>query len=64
MNVNEMETALDEAQRTLSGADRVAGSMARMLVGRLRRVNYGWVLSDLKRELRDYNTHTGTWRER
>lgn len=64
MRVDDMEAAVLEAERTLSNADSVATKLARLLIGRLRKVNSTWVLSSLKRELRDYNIHTESWREK
>lgn len=61
--IDEVRAAVDEAKIALRAADSVAATMAHLLVGRLRHVPT-WTLSYLKRELRDYNIHTGTWRER
>lgn len=58
---DEMRQAVAEAKVTLSAADGVAADMARMLVGRLRCAS-GYTLQQLKRELRDYNIHTGRWK--
>ena len=59
----EMEQAVREARETLSNADRVALSLARLLQGRLRKVDSKYVLSQLKRELHDFNSVTGKWRD-
>lgn len=62
--ITEMEQALEDARITLSRAGRVAGQLAGMLRGRLRRGNIsGHVLKELKRELANYNMHTGVWKE-
>lgn len=53
-----------EARATMNAADEAAQAMAEMLVGRLSKVRKGWVLSALKRELRNYNIHTGAWNEK
>ncbi len=58
-----MEAALNEAKDTLYRADLVTGRMARMLVGRLRKVGGHGTLKALKNELKDYNAHTGQWKE-
>ena len=62
MNYGEMKTAVEDAERTLRFADMAADDMARMLIGRLRKVHTFGVLADLKRELKGYNIHTGTWK--
>lgn len=61
MNFDEMHAAVKDAERTLSLADGVITKIARMLIGRLRKVESGWVLADLKRELRGFNIHTKKW---
>lgn len=62
MNVyDQMNESVSIAKQTLSAADKVATQMATMVEGRLRKVGSTWVLSKLKRELRDYNIHTGRW---
>ena len=61
MTFDEMEMALREARNTMQLADAHAETMARTLIGRLRRVGASWILADLKRELRDFNRHTGRW---
>lgn len=64
MNVfDEMRTALDEAQARFRAADDAADRIARMLIGRLSKVNSVSALSSLKRELRDFNIHTGKWKQ-
>lgn len=59
---DEMSAALTEAETTIRAADNVANRMAYMLRGRLRRVGVG-PLKDLKKELRGFNAHTGTWKK-
>lgn len=58
---DEMRAAVNEAESTLRAVDSIAEQLARMLVGRLRKVS-SYYLSKLKRELRDYNIHTGKWK--
>lgn len=60
---DEMRAAVEEARTTLRAADKMAGSMASLLVGRLRHCDT-WELRQLKRELRDFNMNTGSWRDR
>lgn len=63
MDINQMAQALEEARITLARADRVAGQLANMLRGRLRSGNIpSYVLKDLKKELANYNMHTGEWK--
>lgn len=59
-----MRQAMTEAEITMRAADEVADRMARMLSGRLRKVQSNHVLAQLKRELRDYNIQTGDWKDR
>lgn len=63
MTINEMEQALEDARQTMARADRVAGQLARMLRGRLRNANIpSYILKDLKKELANFNMHTGEWK--
>lgn len=63
MNFTEMTEAVRDAKSTINRADNFVCNMADMIVGRLRTANIsGYVLKKLKRELRDYNIHTGTWK--
>lgn len=61
MNYSEMRIALDTAKQTLKNADYCANDLAKMLIGRLRKVNCNQ-LDQLKRELKDYNMKTGHWK--
>lgn len=58
-----MRASMHEAEATMRAADMVSTQMARMLVGRLRKVQNHGALEALKRELRDYNMQTGQWKE-
>lgn len=58
-----MESALNEAEATLRRADMCSDQMARLLKGRLRKVRGYGLLKELKAELKDYNAHTGQWKE-
>lgn len=60
---DEMRQAVAEATHTLQAADGVAARMGEILVGRLRHCGL-YTLKQLKRELRDFNIHTGEWRKR
>lgn len=61
MDIWEMRRQINEARDVLRNADEVAGQIAGLLPGRLRHVQT-WVLQDLKRELKDFNAHTGEWK--
>lgn len=59
---DQMREAVMQAQATMRAADNVADDMARILRGRLRKVST-WHLKRLKKELSQFNAHTGTWKE-
>lgn len=61
---DEIRRAVNDANQQLRAADEVATDLARLLDGRLRRVSSSYTLSRLKEQLRDFNMHTGKWRER
>ena len=56
-----MRDAFREARLVESAADEQVDLMAEMLRGRLRKCNTDR-LAALKRELRDFNMHTGQWK--
>lgn len=65
MDIYEALSAVSDAKRTLESADRVSLSAAKLIVGRLRTVKE-WnseTLKALKKELRDFNSATGKWKE-
>ena len=61
MYTYEMRKVIDEAKTTLRGADNIADDMAFILIGRLRKVRH-WNLKKLKKELSNFNAHTGKWK--
>lgn len=66
MTTHEMEQALKQAEQTFRAADNNATLFAKMLHGRLRKVDRGYdgkVLARLKQELRDYNITTRKWKD-
>lgn len=64
MGFDEMQQAVNQAKGTLSLADKFVAQMANMIAGRLRKGGvWGSTLCALKRELADYNMHTGKWKE-
>lgn len=62
MTLGEMEIAVRDAKRTLAAADEAATQMARLLIGRLNRVNSAYALRALKKELANYNMKTSEWK--
>lgn len=63
MNHSEMRQALSEMKSTQNAADECANTAAQMVAGRLRHCQ-GWVVEQLKRELRDFNIQTRRWRKK
>ena len=63
MNYEEFDSAVKDAETTMARASAFVRMLARLAVGRLRRSKVSHhVLAELKRELRDYNIHTGRWK--
>ena len=63
MEISEMKDTIQEAERLIKKTDSVVGDMAQIIASKLRNGNvYGYVLCRLKKELRDYNMHTGYWK--
>lgn len=60
---DEVRTAVEQAQFQLQAADHVATNMAQLLRGRMRKVGSHAALTALKKELADYNIHTGKWKD-
>lgn len=60
---DEMRAAVSDAESTLRAADSVVNDLARLLKGRLRKVDSGYLLAALKNELKDFNAHTKTWKD-
>ena len=64
MYITEVIEAVQKARRDISNADSLVAEMAVLCVGRLRRSAASPnTLEQLKRELRDYNIHTGKWKD-
>lgn len=61
LTLDDMNRALTHAKDQLRCADALAYKLANMLVGRLRKVDSGWLLAQLKRELKGFNSHTKKW---
>ena len=60
MNDQELDKALIDIAEKQRVADRAADTCARLLVGRLRHVS-SYRLKKLKKELAQFNAHTGNW---
>jgi len=58
---DEMRSAYVDAEQTIKAADSISVDMARMIIGRLRKVD-GWTLIKLKRELKNFNMQTQRWK--
>lgn len=63
MDTCDMKRALQEAAETIVSADIVVMDIAWLLKGRLRHVD-GECLEALKRELKDFNMQTYTWKDK
>lgn len=59
MNYEEAEAALRATERTLNVLDSFASTLARLLRGRLRKVNNATALRALKAELANFDSRTG-----
>ncbi len=65
MRIEDVHRAVSEAEAEIRRVDSSVGDMAALITGRLRKSGASpYVLEALKRELRDYNIHTGLWKER
>ena len=62
MNFTDICNATDDAKNTMAMADRLAGRIANLLVGRLKKVSPTYC-AQLKRELRDFNIATYEWKD-
>lgn len=62
MNWTDATNAVSDAERTLRSADEIANSLARLLVGRLRKCGNSHHLTKLKMELRGFDARTGHWK--
>lgn len=66
MNIDEMRQAVVDAENILLRVDLVTEDLAKLLVGRLRKIPRTWrntnVLCSLKRELQNFNITTKRWK--
>lgn len=60
---DQMRQAMSEAREAYRAADHFSTQMADTLRGRLRKVTSPSALAALKRELKDFNAHTGKWKD-
>lgn len=58
---DEIRAAVNQARELNRAIDDQANTLADLLAGRLRKVTQ-YRLAKLKRELRDFNIHTGEWK--
>jgi hypothetical protein len=60
---DEIRAALTDANEAIAVVNRYVGNFAELCRGRLRQSHASnTALSDLKRELADWNIHTGKWK--
>lgn len=59
---DDMRAVLRGVKQAHEVADSFAGDIASLIVGRLRRGVPTGTLARLKKELRDFNIHTGSWK--
>ena len=59
---DDIRRAVNDASQQLRAADETATDLAKLLDGRLHRVNSSYTLGKLKRQLKDFNIHTGKWK--
>lgn len=64
MNYQDIRMAREQAQREIELANEAARQAARLIAGRLRASDVQCrVLEELKKELRNYNMKTCTWKD-
>ena len=60
---SEMQSALADAREDISRADTFVSQMVEIIAGRLRKGGASaHYLKQLKRELQDFDSRTGSWR--
>ena len=63
MDIFSMRREINQAGNVLRNADSVANDIAQLLPGRLKHVD-SYTLKKLKTELKNFNAHTGTWKDK
>ena len=65
MDISQAHRCINQARETIKNGDHVIKTLAYLMVGRLRVVKIpGYVLAELKRELRDFNMQTHEWKDK
>jgi len=65
MNYQEIRMAREQAIRDIETADLAVRQAAQLIARRLRSSGVqGWILEELKRELKDFNIKTYQWIDR
>lgn len=62
MTIDDLKAAVDQAETTLRMTDLIADKMAKLLIGRLRKVTSYRVLKRLKAELQQYDATRDRWK--
>jgi len=60
MTYDEAIEAINDAKRTLNKADELVKNLGHLMPGRLKLMSYS-TLKKLKKELKNFNMHTGQW---
>jgi hypothetical protein len=63
MTLTDITNAARAAKADLERINLMATELAELLTGRLRHVQWSPSLIALKKELRKFNIHTGSWKE-
>ncbi len=64
MQWSEMNHAVNEARAIIDRADLFVAQMARLIAGKLKSGDVSaWTLTELKKELRDFDMRSGDWKE-
>lgn len=61
---DDIRRAVSDARQQLLAADETATDLARLLDGRLHHVKSIDILAKLKKQLKDFNMHTGKWMDK
>ena len=62
MDYYEANEAIKNARDVVSKGDTIVRQTASLLLGRMRRADIPrWILKALKKELQNFNAHTGEW---
>jgi len=63
-SISEVKAAVQRAKNEIYRADQAVEDMAELCAGKLKQCNVSaHVLKKLKRELANFNIHTGRWNE-